>query len=427
MSLIKRIGHAAAAVKTTLFQRVTTNPNTNSNSNYLNMIYDRDYKKVRHYKDYREMMQDPQVKVGLSILNMFFLSRELRITAGGEEDIDKEAKQFIEDMLLHDMETPLRDVRKNIYTALPYAFSAQEMVYKLTDEGKIGLKGIYPIHRKTLDHEDTFKFDDNGELVALVQEFFMADSVDIPMEKVLLFSFDKEFDDPHGNSILDESYDNIYVKRKVLKWLALFLQKHASPFLVGILSRDSESYKKNMLTQLEDVAEGRTQMTIGKEDGVELLETANKGEAFFETIKYHDMMVFRRMFIGTLMMGQMDASGSYAQSESQVSVTRMLLDGVHEEIAAAIQKKIDEICGWNFLGAKAPKISFEKFEDKDILALLNALKPYVDSAVIDPDSAWFQDIIKVAVKELSGIELEDETATMEISDEHQDGLESNPW
>ena len=132
------------------------------------------------------MMQDPQVKVGLSILNMFFMSRELIITpapddpetlqaaeASGEKTLNQQAAEFIEDQLMHDMDTPIRNVRKNIYTALPYGFSAQEIVYRVTDEGLIGIQGLYPIHRKTLDHKLAFEFDDNGNLEFLNQQFII--------------------------------------------------------------------------------------------------------------------------------------------------------------------------------------------------------------------------------------------------------------
>ncbi len=402
MSIKTRLGYAASTISKTLFNRVSSNPNTDSNSNYLDLMYGDEYRQIRHFHDYRKMMKDPQVKVGISILNMFLLSREMHITPGGEEDIDKEAAEFMESMIKNEMETPLRDVRKNIYTALPYGFSAQEIVYKLRDDGKIGIKGMYPIHRKTLDHVDAFEFDKNGELINLKQQYSaanIANNTSIPMEKVLLYSYDGEFDDPHGSPLLDEIYDNTFEKKQTLKTLAIFIQKHGAPFLVGTLG-SGEKFKDLMNKQLQEVTEGRTSMTVGKDDKIEVKESANKGEAIFNNIQYHDAIIFRRFFIGTLMMGQMDASGSYAQSESQLSVTRMLLDGVHEEIAAAKQKKFDEINRWNFASAKCPNISFEKFEDKDIKGLLVALEPYFKDMLIDAKPEWLDEIIAMAVKEM---------------------------
>ena len=413
MNIRKSLGMAATTVKANFFNRISTNPNRkdNSSTNYLDLIYERDYKTVRRYRDYREMMQDPQVKIGIQILQMFLLSREMHITPTGDMDVDKQAADALESFLKQDMDTPLRNVRKNIYTALPYGFSAQELVYKLRDDGKIGLKGMYPIHRRTLDHSDAFDFDDNGELVALNQSDVDVIGVNtpIPIEKVLLYSFDCEFDDRRGNSALDEIYDNYYIKKKILKWLAIFLQKHGSPFLVG--KTGNNQWKDKLREQLEGVIEGRTQMTIDKDDEVSMIESAKDGSAFFNAISYHDNVMFRRLFIGTLIMGQGDTSGAYSQSQTQVEVMRMLLDGVHEEIAGAMQKVLDQLTDWNFSQASKPKISFEKFEDKDVIALLAALEPYLKDMIIEK-GAWLNEIMSTAIKEYANIDVDlDEEST----------------
>ena len=407
MNIRKSIAKAASSVQQTLFKRLSTNPNTQNygSQSFYDLLYQHDYKKVRHYRDWRKMMQDPQVKVGLSILQMFLLSREFNVTATGEEDLDKQAASFVEDEFKQNMDTPLRNVRKNIYTALPYGFSAQEMVYRLRDDGKVGLKGMYPIHRKTLDHADAFQYDDNGELTELWQSMTYGATAKIPIDKTLLFSYDCEFDDPHGNSTLDEIYEDVYRKKQTLESLAIYILKSGNPFLVGKLDSTNESHKKEMLHQLEQVFEGRTQMTVGKDDDVQVLESSHQGEVFFNKIQYHDNVIFRRMFIGTLIMGQGDASGSFAQSQTQVEVMRMLLDGVHEEIAGAIQKKADQLCDWNFRGASKPKIGFEKFEDKDIIGLMNALEPYFKDMIVDKGE-WFNDVITEAVKEYANIDID---------------------
>ncbi len=407
MNIRKRLAQAAVTLKKTIFKRISTNPTTQTSRSYLDLIYDRDYKEGKKtYAEYKETMRDSQVKVGLTILQLFLLSREIHITPGGSDKIDKEAQEFVETNLFHDMKSSIRQVRKNIYTALQYGFSAQEIVYGIRDDGKVGIENIHAIHRQTLDHPDTFVFDKGGEIVALNQKSGQNDSTSIPFEKVLLYTFDMEFDDPCGNSLLEEIYDNVYMKKRNLKWLAIFLQKHASPFLLGKLGAMGEKFKDIMRQQLEEVSEGRTQMTVGSEDEVQILESKNKGEAFFKSLQYHDVTIFRRFFIGTLLLGQMDTSGSYAQSESQIDVTKMLLDGVHEEIAGRIQHFTDRLCEWNYSQAQAPKVSFEKFEEKDIVKLLDALQPYARDMLIDLEADWFGEVLSMVIKEHTGLEVD---------------------
>lgn len=420
MGLMSRIGQAASTVSNALFQRSSTNPNTDSTTSYLDMVYDREYRKIRRYKDYKEMMEDPQVKVGIAILQEFLLSKELHITPGGEDPLDAEASAFIENELKQEMGTPLRQVRKNLYTALPYRFSANEAVFRLREDGRIGIRGIYSIHRKTLDHMDAFQFNDQGELIGLKQQGVNNNDT-ISIDKILLYSFDMEFDDPRGQSILDGCYKNFYMKNKNLKGLGIFLEKLGAPFLVTKVA--NVKYKDDAMKNMEEVAEGRTNMTIGKEDDVEIKESSHDGAAYLKSIQYHDNMIFRRLFIGTLIMGQSgDTSGSYAQSQTQADVMRMILDGVHEEIAAAIQKTTDQLSTWNFRGAKNPKIFFDKFEDKDIIALIKALQPLVADMTIKPDEGdeWFMDVVAMAVKKYTGIEIENEAAPESLP------LEDNP-
>jgi hypothetical protein len=416
MGLRSSIGKVAAAVNQTLFRRTSTNPNTDGSSRYpwIDDIYDFDYKKHRRYRDYRKMMRDPQVKVGMSILQTFFLSRKLIVTPGGDDTLDKEAADFIRNELENEMETPLRQVRKNLYTALPYGFSANEMVYRLRNDGRIGLKGIYGIHRKTLDHRDAFQFNDQGELTGIVQstDVGMPSADPIPIEKVLLYSYDMEFDDPRGQSMLDEVYKNYYMKNKNLKGLAIFLEKLGSPFLLAKLSKTTADYKKEVGNQFDQIEAGRTNMTMGKEDEVQIMESTHDGSAYLNSIQFHNNTIFRRFFIGTLLLGQdNDQSGSLSQSQSQTEISWLLFDGVHEEIAAAMQKCTDQLCQWNFTGAKNPNISYEKFSEEDILRLLEALQPLIDKMVIDADEEWLDEIVAMIVKKYTNIDIQKETVT----------------
>jgi hypothetical protein len=399
MKIKTRILNAASAANTAIFKRASRHPGRNNKDKLFDEMYDMDYVKGRGYKEYRRMMKDPQIKVGVSIIKLFLASRELKITSASDAPEDIAAAQFVEDNI-SDLSTSMRKVRKNLYTALPYGFSACEVVYKIGTDGLIRIKGFYSIHRKTLEHPERFEYNDYGDLINIIQDVD-GEKIPIPIDKVLLYSFDEEFDEPEGNSILEEIYDNFFIKSKIFKWLAIFLQKNENPTTIGKSS--NAKYAKKMNKQLEEISEGRTQMTIGKDDDVFVLESAHRGEGFFKAIGLHDNVIFRRLFLGTLLFGQDATSGSYAQSQTQFDVTKMLLDGVHEEIAEPLEKHFARLVNMNYSAAQPPKIGFEKFENKDIISLLNALKPYTDNMTIDADSAWFRELVAAAVKELSGV------------------------
>jgi hypothetical protein len=425
MSIIGRIKSAFGATSD-FFMKRSRKPNR-TNKTLLDRVYSSEYHEYHGFREFREMLSDPQVKVGYLTLVQFLLSREVIVTSASDDPGDVEARQFVEDAL-KGTKTPFRTIMKNIYTAIPYGFSASEIVYKIDENGLISIDDFYPIHRATLDHDDAFVFDDNDNLTHIRQRINYGLEEPIPIEKVLLFSYDSEFNDPEGNSILEELYDTVFIKSQVLKWLAVYLQKHESPTLVGKVS--DPTYKDDMREQMEDVEEGRTQITIGKEDEVFVLESSHRGEAFFNSIKYHDDVIFRRFFLGTLLFGQASGGGAYAQSQTQFDVTKLVLDGINKDISTSIQEKTDNLVKLNYSVAKPPKISFTPFEDKDIVRLLEMLKPYVDNLTVDADAEWFKELISQAVEELSGVKVDKAKITREFtpsgSMEQIPGSETSP-
>ena len=416
MNVVKRIKNALG-VAGNFLSRSSRNPN-NENKTLLERMYDGKYVTNRSYREYRKMLQDPQVKVGYQVLNNFLLSRKLRVTSASDNPRDTEARDFIEEVL-SDTLTPMRNIRKDMYTAIAYGFSAHEVVFKVREDGRIGIEDFYPIHRKTLDHDEAFEFDSRGNLVGVRQMISWTVQPIIPIDKIFLFSYDQEFNDPWGNSILEEIYDTVFIKRQVLKWLAVYLQKHESPTLVGKVG-DSQ-YKDEMREQMEEVSEGRTNLTVGADDTIEVLESGHRGEGFFNAIRYHDDVIFRRFFIGTLLFGQ---AVVVRMPESdhlccEVSWTNSL-DMAHHSRLRLIT------CAGVSPDVRPPIIEFEPFEDKDITRLLEILKPYVDNMTIDPEVEWFRELIAQVVEELSGVKVDKENIISNEEGGSQSGLDLNP-
>ena len=423
MGIKTTIKAAANNINNSLFKKQSKEIYTKEQGE-LDFLYDEEYNKKRSYNDYRKMLKDPQIKTGINILTFFLLSREMKIVSFSDSEEDKAAADFIK-YVLKSMKTNTRQLRKNIYSAIRYGFSANEIVYTTNEEKQIIIHGIYPIDRGTLEHEERFKFNKStGDLEAVIQKD-EDKNITIPVDKVLMYSFDAEFNDPNGESILDALYDSHYVKKRFEKWLAIFIEKHASPTLIGKLSQDSQQHKDTLRAQLDEIRQGRTNMTIGEADEVNVLESQNKGETFFKALERLDDTIFRSLFIGNLLLGQ-TSTGSYAQSQTQLTVTKLILDGIHEEVAIEFQKEFDKLIGFNFENANSPKCIFEKFEDKDLIALLEAIKPYADEDILDLNSQWFKEIISSAIKELSGITVDKDKITQSELDDGQKNLNDIP-
>ena len=407
-------------VKNTIPANLTTKESHNSNSASVGngkSVYDA---LIGHhtgkftYHDYKKISEDYQVKIALQILTNFLMSKDYILTSNSDDESDLEVTDFIQECL-DNLDTPLREVRKNVYTALKYGWSVQEKVFSIKD-GKIVLTGLYPLHMKTLQ-SDPFKFDEMGNLTHIHQQSNNG-TADIEIGKILLYSFDSEFDELQGNSLLNELDNITRPKKKVMEWLATFLHKNENPVMYG-KTNDGLS-AANIRKSLDEIAGGKTNLTVGLDDELGILESSHRGEAFFNAINLYDNIILRRMFIGNLLMGDAGQTGSYAQSSIQMQMTLNIFNGIHEDIASAFQRLINELVEWNYgSAAKAPQFKFESFIGRDYLALLAALQPYCQNMLIDTSAPWFEELIAATVQENAGIKVDKENVT-ESEDEDVD-------
>lgn len=379
-----------------------------------NSIFNRNTKNLS-YTTYQNIMKDTQVKVGLEILKYFLISKNYTLTSNSDDPLDVEITEFIQDTL-DNMEIPFRDVVKNMLTAIRYGFSVQEKVYTLNPGGKIGIKAIYPVHINTLQNHPFIR-DNTGEIESIHQESNYG-AVNIPRDKCLIYSFDKEFDEIEGNSILNEIKPIVEDKEDTMDWLMTFASKNRSPTMYG--KTDDKVSGDNMLAAFDDVADGTTGMIIGPDDEVGILESSHNGDTYFNILNYKDNQIFRRMFIGTLLLGNQSQTGSYAQANVQQDFMMYIMDGILADVASEIQYSlINELTRLNYgVEAKAPLFSFEGFNSKDVLGLLSALQPFIANGSLDSNTPAFQELLAKAFQSEADIKMD--TDSLEEEDEDDD-------
>jgi len=395
-------------IVTGIFSRKQSLPGTQEDQFYYGSGKHK-YKRILQYKGKRlnynqakRVSRDTQVKVGLDILNYFLLSKSYIITSASDDPEDVAIKEFVEEML-ENMTIPFREVDKNLNTAIKYGFSANERVYTLNKDNRIVIDAIYPIHMRTLQDEP-FVFDAKGELIAIHQETDYG-NVDIPIEKIMLYSFDAEFDEVAGHSILTEIADFTNDKKAILNWLLTYLHKHENPTLFAKVAQGGAA--KKVRKALDAIAGGKTNITVGQNDDLGVLESSHRGETFFKALTLFDNYIFRRFYLGNLALGDPSQTGSYSQSETQMKMSHSVMNGIQEDKANSWQRLINEIVEMNFgVSANKPKFAYESFTEKDYLNLVNTLKDLVTDGVIDYNSPWWKELIATTVQKESGVKVD---------------------
>ena len=109
-----------------------------------------------------------------------------------------------------------------------------------------------------------------------------------------------------------------------MDWLMTFAERNGSPTMYG--KADNEISRDEMLTAFEDIADGTMGMTVGPNEDVGILESSHNGEIFFNALAYKDNQIFRRMFIGNLLLGDNSQTGTYAQSQSQLEFGKLVFE-----------------------------------------------------------------------------------------------------
>lgn len=416
-----RLRLSAALSPKQMTQQYSRPKYTSEDNNIFNLQYKGDQ---LGWEEYNEMLMDPQIKSGYELIRMFLLSRDVVVTPASDKPEDIEIAETLEDMLKH-MKYPLRKVRNDMYSALIYGYSVSEIIWGYDDEGQnISIERIRPIPIDTL--EECFRYNDNGDVETIIQTVDN-EEIEIPGEKCLIYTYDETFGNRYGTSILDGVYNNWYMKQKILSWWNVFLQKHEGPTLAGFVS--NPQYKDIFREQLDEIREGRANITAGIEDRIEVIESTHRGEGFKDAIDYHDVMIFRKMNIGTMILGQQDGAGAYAQSQTQFDTLSIFLDGIHDDIAAELQSKIVELVDMNWNVDDYPVISFETFEETDLLQLLGVLIPAAKDMVIDADDTWFRHLIADVVSRYSDVdtgELLEEKESPEEQGENEQQVVSEP-
>jgi phage gp29-like protein len=187
-------------------------------------------------------------------------------------------------------------------------------------------------------------------------------------------------------------------------WLMTFLERHESPTLYGKVGNATS--RNAMLRAFDEIADGTTGMTVGIDEDVGVLESSHRGETFFKTLQYKDNEIFRRYYIGNLLLGDNSQTGTYAQSTTQLEFGQLVFDGILEEIANCFQKQIiNPIVEWNYGDVTlAPTFSFDKFTSGDLNLLFTTIKPLIDSGVVDSENKAVQDSIALMFKKETGLQ-----------------------
>lgn len=349
------------------------------------------------YRDYNNMLLDPSVKSSLLFLSYALLQQKWNVSPASDSKKDIKVADFVKKCYTNMQVIPMRQVLKDGFSDLKYGYSVAEKVWQVKDMGtpQVVPYKMKPLPIDTLDN--CFKYNKFGELETVIQNVGDGEPIKIPAEKCLVHTFNEETGNKYGSPILKEINNNVFMKKQILKWWAVFLQKHESPNLAGFYGPKGAPEK--MQENLNGFYEGRMNAVFPEGDIVQVIESNHHGEGFLTALRYHDSIIQRNFLIGTLLFGQAEAtSGSYAQSQTHLDTAMIFFDGLLMDHAIPWQISTQQIVDYNFSVEEYPQFSFETFRRKDVIAVLNALQPYAEKFMISTSTT--RQIVEEALDDL---------------------------
>ncbi|EGQ7175153.1 DUF935 family protein [Salmonella enterica subsp. enterica serovar Newport] len=307
-------------------------------------------------KIYREVLSDDEVKSAFSQRQDALISREIKVEAGGERQVDIEAADAMRqqiDALGFDRITRL------MHYGVFYGYAVSELIYGVRDN-------LLWIDEIKVRDRRRFRFSPKGELRLLTpQNMTAGEACESPYFWSFATGADHD-DEPYGLGLAHWLYWPTYFKRNDIKFWLIFLDKFGMPTVAGKHPEGATPEQKRNLLALTRAISTDSGVIMPEGMTLEMLSAARSGAADYQAMYNAMNEAIRRVTVG-----QISSSGGASKG---IGGNESLQDKVLDSIVKA---DADVICeSWNrgpgkwftefnFPDAAVPVVSrvFEEAED----------------------------------------------------------------
>jgi SPP1 gp7 family putative phage head morphogenesis protein len=253
--------------------------------------------------------------------------------AGLMNDLAKQIKQELEVSLSEQCDGQAKgqpgdfdEMLAEILTSYEFGFSLTEKVFKINPDGKLGLKYLRTRHPASwLIHTD-----DQGSIEKYEQRVGAGTAekgrglsgIDVDPMSLIHYINNPRFQNPYGMSDLRVAYNAWFVKRQVIKYFGIFLEKSAGPIPWAQYDLNAPQQAIDDIYNALKSFQAKTALVVPKALEVAFLESKNNGEAYDRAIHLFNMFIGRALFIPDLLgfQGKETGGGSYALGKDQIRI-----------------------------------------------------------------------------------------------------------
>jgi SPP1 gp7 family putative phage head morphogenesis protein len=290
-----------------------------------------------NYDIYDDMFNDDQVKAAISI------KTDMVINTGWQIVCDKpEIREYVTNCL-KDINTyggdeaTFEDILRDILSSYRYGFSLSEPIYEIVD-GKYKYKSI----KTRPPHSFQFDLNDKGEVVTIRQ---IAHGVALEFSPSMFIHhvYQQDFGNPYGRSDLRSAHDAWKAKQFVMRFFAIYLERYASPTVIGKYDENWEPNEIEAFHNLLKTIQNATTLAIPDKALVEFQQLQrDASDAYIKALSYYNMMIARSILVPDLLglSGGATQGGSYALGKEQFRVFLGTIAKDRESLARKITQKL---------------------------------------------------------------------------------------
>lgn len=322
------------------------------------------YQKTGDYRIYEEMKDDDQVSVCMQLKKDMVIGSGWSIKT--EESGDTNIADEIYELLEESMEVALDDqLEELIDTAYSFGFALSEKVFKIQDDNSLTLKCLKTRHPNTWE----IHTDPHGNVTKYLQHGVSGD-IKVNPKSLIHYVNNRAFQNPYGRSDLRSAYNPWFVKRQVMRYFAIFLEKAASPIPAAKYKHGLEKEKVREMFNILKKFQSKAAIVFPDNFEVEFLECKSTGEAYIKALNLFNMFIGRALFVPDLLGfsgSESQHGGSQALGREQMNIFFKHIARRRRTLERIVNRHIIQpIVVWNFgMMDSFPKFQLDPITDDD--------------------------------------------------------------
>jgi len=348
--------------------------------------YNPDLRGQRALERYREMRNDAQVRSSLRVMKTPVLAARWFMEAASKDQQDRDIAQFVWDCLHDYMSMSWHKFLEECLLILDYGTYSFEKVYDrriIDGEERIVWKKLAP-RSPLLTHEYLYS-KENGSPLGIT---YGAHSTFIPMEKLLIFSFENEAGLVEGRSVLRSAYRHWYYKENLYKIDAIQKERHGVGVPIIKLPSGFKLKDKQLAHEIGRNLRANEKAHVVIPPGWEIEFAKLEGQQVdaLMSAEHHGQQIYENTLAGFMAQQSRGATSSdlvERQEQMFMRATRYVADGIRDVIN---KYAIPQLVRWNFGVTHYPQLRVRRLGDTtDWRTISFAMRNFSGMGALRPD------------------------------------------